>query len=277
MKIRRSVAVAAVCVAVVVAGGSAYGHPPANVSLEFAAETNVLTVKVEHGVADAGEHFVKQIEVSINKNVVAEKSYDRQTDQNGTEDSFTLEDVVPGEKIVVEATCNMFGSRTEELVVPADPDAAKKLLKVGQRAPAFSLKDQDGKTVKLAGYRGQKNVVLVFYPRDNTPGCTKQFCTIRDEFSSFKEADTVVFGINPQDAKSHKKFVEKHKFPFPLLVDKDKKVVAAYGCKGRFMTTRTVYAISKDGVIVLAKRGMPSNKEILQALKPEKSEEPVSQ
>ena len=118
---------------------------------------------------------------------------------------------------------------------------------VGKTAPDFKLKDHTGKAVELSKFRGEKNVILVFYPRDETPGYTKQLCTIRDDFAQFKAADAVVFGINPQGAEPHSQFVEKFQFPFPLLIDGDKEVVAAYGCKGMLMTQRTVYGIDKEG------------------------------
>jgi peroxiredoxin Q/BCP len=142
-----------------------------------------------------------------------------------------------------------------------------QLLRVGDKAPGFSLKDPKGNPVTLSEFSGKKNVVLVFYPRDNTPGCTKQLCAIRDDFSLFADNETIVFGINPQDSESHTEFIDRHRFPFPLLADDEKKVVSAYGCRGILMTKRTVYGIDKEGTIVFARRGMPSNEEILEAFK----------
>ena len=145
-----------------------------------------------------------------------------------------------------------------------DPTA---LLAVGTSAPVFSLPDQAGKAVNLASFQGQQNVVLIFYPGDDTPGCTKQLCAVRDDYSQFKAAGVAIFGINPQGADSHRRFIEKHQLPFPLLVDQDKQVVAAYGCRGTFFTTRTVHGIDKAGQIVFAQRGMPANSAILEAFK----------
>lgn len=142
-----------------------------------------------------------------------------------------------------------------------------QLLRVGDKAPGFSLKDHDGNAVTLMEFSGKKNVVLVFYPRDNTPGCTKQLCAIRDQFALFVDSETVVYGINPQGSGSHSDFVDKHGFPFPLLVDHEKKAVSDYGCKGTLMTKRTVYGIDKEGMIVFARRGAPSNEEILRAFR----------
>ena len=146
-------------------------------------------------------------------------------------------------------------------------NSSSRLLNVGEKAPGFSLPDQNQSVTTLDEFRGKKNVVLVFYPRDNTPGCTKQLCAVRDQHDLFNDKNTVVFGINPQDSASHRKFVNRHDFPFPLLVDREKKVVSAYGCKGILATKRTVYGINKEGIIVFARRGMPSNKEILRAFK----------
>jgi peroxiredoxin Q/BCP len=140
-----------------------------------------------------------------------------------------------------------------------------QLLRVGDKAPAFSLKDHNGNPVALSEFSGRKNVVLVFYPRDNTPGCTKQLCGIRDQYDLFADSETVVFGISSQGSRSHAAFIGKHGFPFPLLVDEEKEVISAYGCRGTLMTKRTVYGIDKEGTIVFARRGMPSSKEILDA------------
>jgi len=141
------------------------------------------------------------------------------------------------------------------------------LIKKGTKAPLFTLKDQEGKKVDTETFLEKKNVVLIFYPGDNTPGCTKQLCSIREDYSLFKDSDTVVFGINPQNAASHKKFIEKQRFPFQLLVDKDKRVLTLYGAKGLLLTKRTVYGIDKEGRVVFAERGAPSNEKILAAFR----------
>ena len=136
---------------------------------------------------------------------------------------------------------------------------------VGEKAPGFTLLGSGGKSYSLSDYAG-KPVVLVFYPGDQTPGCTRQLCAIRDDYSQFEAHDAVVFGINPQDQKSHKSFALKQHYQFPLLVDKQGQTVKAYGCKGPIMTTRTVYVIDKSGKIVLAQRGMPGTSELLKAI-----------
>ncbi|HEY2015033.1 MAG TPA: peroxiredoxin [Bryobacteraceae bacterium] len=136
-------------------------------------------------------------------------------------------------------------------------------LEIGTAAPDFSLTDDSGRTVKLSDLRG-KRVVLVFYPGDDTPGCTKQLCQFRDDWSQARTAGVEVFGVNPQSARSHTKFREKYHFPFPLLVDPGQRVAALYHANG-LIVKRTVYVIGPDGVIRFARRGMPSPSEVLQA------------
>ena len=131
-----------------------------------------------------------------------------------------------------------------------------KIPKIGSRAPSFKLKDQNGKTYSLRDYSG-KWVLLYFYPKDNTPGCTKQACAIRDEFPAFKKLNCIVFGISIDSEASHKKFEEKFNLPFTLLADTEKKMVNAYGVwaekklAGReYMgTLRTSFLINPEGKI----------------------------
>jgi peroxiredoxin Q/BCP len=101
-------------------------------------------------------------------------------------------------------------------------------LKEGKIAPDFKTIDQDGKEHKLSDYRGQW-VLIYFYPKDDTPGCTKEACAIRDMTPDFKKLKVKVFGVSVQGEKSHKKFAEKYHLPFTLLVDEDKKIVNKYG------------------------------------------------
>jgi peroxiredoxin Q/BCP len=101
-------------------------------------------------------------------------------------------------------------------------------LLVGAKAPAFSAPDQSSKTVSLSDFAG-KTVVLYFYPKDDTPGCTAEACSFRDEFSAFKKKGAVVIGVSPDSVKSHTKFIEKFTLPFPLLADVDRKIAEAYG------------------------------------------------
>lgn len=137
-------------------------------------------------------------------------------------------------------------------------------LLVGSVAPDFTLQDDTGKQVSLASLRG-KNVLLVFYPADNTPGCTKQLCQLRDNWSLLQSKDVQVFGVNPGSMSSHAGFREKQKLPFPLLVDRGRKVTDLYNAGG-LIVKRTVYLIGKDGKIKFAKRGAPSPDEVLVAL-----------
>ena len=136
-------------------------------------------------------------------------------------------------------------------------------LPVGAPAPDWTLLDQDGKQVSLASLRG-KNVVLVFYPRDETPTCRAQLCEFRDAWSQAQSQNTMVYGINPQRAASHMGFRENNNLPFPLLVDEGGKVCSAYNTRG-LMTKRTVYLIGPDGKIRYARRGKPPVSEVLAA------------
>jgi peroxiredoxin Q/BCP len=129
-------------------------------------------------------------------------------------------------------------------------------LKEGDPAPAFSAATNGGGTVSSADFRG-KNIILYFYPKDDTPGCTKEACAFRDNFAAFKKRGAIVLGVSPDPVKAHDKFVEKFKLPFPLLADVDKKIVGAYGVWGEksFMgrkymgTYRVTFLIGPDGRI----------------------------
>jgi peroxiredoxin Q/BCP len=105
-------------------------------------------------------------------------------------------------------------------------------LNVGDRAPEFSLPDTHGNTVTLSSLKGQR-VVLYFYPRDNTPGCTKEACGFRDNYAQFQAKNTVILGVSTDDAKSHLKFVEKFDLPFPLLCDVNAEVATTYESYGK--------------------------------------------
>lgn len=130
-------------------------------------------------------------------------------------------------------------------------------LKINQKAPNFKLKDQDGNLRKLSDFRG-KWVLVYFYPKDDTPGCTKEACQIRDNFQDFKKLKIVVLGISTDSVESHKKFATKYNLPFLLLSDEKKEVVKKYGVWGtkKFMgktyqgTLRTSFLINPEGKIV---------------------------
>ncbi|MNK00906.1 putative peroxiredoxin bcp [compost metagenome] len=129
-------------------------------------------------------------------------------------------------------------------------------LKEGQKAPAISAKDQDGNTITLDQFIG-KTVVLYFYPKDNTPGCTAEACDFRDNYQGLMAKGIVVLGVSVDDEKSHQKFITKYSLPFPLLADTDKKIVTDYGVWGeknmygkKYMgTNRTTFVIDENGVI----------------------------
>nr|AYM53847.1 ahpC/TSA family protein [Archangium sp.] len=147
----------------------------------------------------------------------------------------------------------------------------------GHPAPDFQLKDQNGNDVKLSRLRG-KNVVLYFYPKDDTPGCTREACDFRDEHSALEAAGAVVLGVSPDDTKSHQKFATKFSLTFPLLADTERKVCDAYGVWGekslygrKFLgVTRATFLIDTEGKVarVWPKVKVDGHvKEILQSLK----------
>ena len=142
-------------------------------------------------------------------------------------------------------------------------------LAVGQLAPLFTLKDQEGNDVVLAEVLKNHLVALVFYPGDETPGCTSQLCAIRDDWADFQAANIMVYGVNPGDADSHTKFWQHHGLKTPLLVDTELRVAAQYGAVQSILTKkiihRTVVLIDQQGVVKYYKRGMPSTKDIIAA------------
>ncbi len=133
---------------------------------------------------------------------------------------------------------------------------AQTKLKAGDKAPDFISKDQDGKTVSLKQFKGKK-VMLYFYPRDNSSGCTAQACSLRDNFKELKKQGYTILGVSTDDEVSHKGFKDKYALPFSLLADVDKSIHMQYGVwteKDRngvkaYSTTRTTFLINKDGFI----------------------------
>jgi peroxiredoxin Q/BCP len=129
-------------------------------------------------------------------------------------------------------------------------------LREGDDAPGFTATTDSGGKLSLSDLKG-RNVILYFYPKDDTPGCTKEACAFRDEFGAFKDKGAVVLGVSTDPEKSHRKFVEKYKLPFQLLADEDRKIVQAYGVWGQksFMgrkyegTHRVTFLIGPDGKI----------------------------
>jgi peroxiredoxin Q/BCP len=130
------------------------------------------------------------------------------------------------------------------------------MLEEGKKAPEVNLKDQDNNPVSLSDFKGQK-VVLYFYPKDDTTGCTKEACSFRDEFPKFEKLNIKVIGVSPDSVESHKKFAEKYNLPFTLLSDEDKQTVEAYDVwKQKSMygrnymgVERTTYIIDENGKI----------------------------
>jgi peroxiredoxin Q/BCP len=129
-------------------------------------------------------------------------------------------------------------------------------LKQGDKAPGFTAKDQNGKTVSLSDFQGKK-VILYFYPKDDTPGCTAEACSFRDNYQSVLGKGFEVIGVSTDDEKSHKKFEKKFSLPFTLIADTDKSIVEAYGLwveknmygKKYMGTARTTYIIDEEGTI----------------------------
>lgn len=129
-------------------------------------------------------------------------------------------------------------------------------LKIGDKIPETLGIDQDGKVVKASDYKGKK-IVLYFYPKDNTPGCTAEACSLRDNFSGLKKAGYEILGVSIDNESSHKKFIEKQQLPFTLIADTDKKLVEEFGVWGektlagrKYMGTfRTTFIIDENGVI----------------------------
>ena len=128
----------------------------------------------------------------------------------------------------------------------------------GKAAPAFTLPDQDGKLVSLADFEGKRAVVLYFYPKDDTPGCTKEACGFRDDSKAFEKLGVTVLGVSADAAASHTRFIKKFKLPFSLLSDPDRKVMKRYGAFGEKMmygkktlgVIRSTVLIGKDGTVL---------------------------
>lgn len=130
------------------------------------------------------------------------------------------------------------------------------VLSAGSKAPDFELMDNEGKLHLLSDYQGQ-TIVIYFYPKDDTPGCTKEACSFRDAYADFREAGVEVIGISPDSEKSHTKFIQKYELPFVLLSDTDHKICEAFGVWGpkKYMgreyegVYRTTFIIGQDGEI----------------------------
>lgn len=123
----------------------------------------------------------------------------------------------------------------------------------GQQAPTFSLQNQNGETIQLADYLGEKHVVLYFYPKDETPGCTKEACGFRDRYEDFLAIGAEVIGVSADSVDSHLRFATGRKLPFQLLSDPKNKLAKEYGVSGSFfglLPGRETFVINKEGIIV---------------------------
>lgn len=126
----------------------------------------------------------------------------------------------------------------------------KVTISIGSKAPDFGLKDQDGRIVRLSDFRGKK-VILFFYVRDDTPGCTRESCNFRDRMEDIHSKNTVVLGVSPDSVDSHKRFVEKYSLTFPLLADENAALAKKFGVWGKKnMYGRTFYGIIRSAFVI---------------------------
>lgn len=146
----------------------------------------------------------------------------------------------------------LFYSRVMKFVM----EVFNMTVEIGQKVEEFTLSDQNGDLINLSDFRG-KHIVLYFYPRDMTPGCTTEACDFRDHYESFADIDTVIIGISPDSLESHQKFVEKHDLPFTLLVDDKLEVAKQFNVwqlkktfgKEYYGIVRSTFVIDKDGIL----------------------------
>lgn len=138
------------------------------------------------------------------------------------------------------------------LSVNANPQKMKKVV-VGSKIPKFELLDQNGKIFNIDSVLGKKNLVIYFYPKDDSPGCTKQACSFRDQFEVFRDADALIIGISEQSVESHLAFAKKHRLNYTLLSDNGNKIRKKFGVPGSFLGVlpgRVTYIVNKDGEVV---------------------------
>jgi len=155
--------------------------------------------------------------------------------------------------------------------------AQKNKIKVGDKIPNFTLDDQNGNRFSVSDLFGKKAMVIYFYPKDDTPGCTKEACSFRDEFEVFKDLNAEVIGISSDDVNSHKKFSEKYNLPFTLLADINKDVRKKFGVPKSFLGLipgRVTYITDKNGIVIYIFNSMGgAEKHIEEALIALKSDE----
>lgn len=141
------------------------------------------------------------------------------------------------------------------------------LLPVGSEAPVFTAETTDGGRMALTDFRGNQSVLLMFYPVDDTPGCTKQMCLARDEGSRYAAAGVARFGVNPGSMGSHVRFRDKYSLDFPLIVDQDAEIASAYGVlRENGGVKRATYLIDREGRIAYAQPGTHGADEVLEAI-----------
>ena len=139
-------------------------------------------------------------------------------------------------------------------------------LKIKSKAPEFKLSDQDGKSHSLKDYK-DKWVLLYFYPKDDTPGCTKEAESFRDHIRAFEGKNAVILGVSFDTQSSHQKFKEKYRLPFRLLIDPDKKIAKAYESSGLFFASRNTFVIGGDGRILKIYRGVNPSSHVKELIK----------
>jgi peroxiredoxin Q/BCP len=133
------------------------------------------------------------------------------------------------------------------------PKPAQNILQIGTKIPEFSLPDQTGKLFDIKEVLGKKFLVIYFYPKDDSPGCTKEACSFRDQYEDFVKADAIVIGISSQSVESHVKFIEKYKLPFTLLSDTSNKVHQLFGVPSSstgLIPGRVTFVVDKTGTII---------------------------
>jgi thioredoxin-dependent peroxiredoxin len=144
---------------------------------------------------------------------------------------------------------------------------AEGLLPVGSEAPVFEAETTEGERMALTDFRGREAVLLMFYPKDDTPGCTKQMCAARDEGETYRSRGVARFGVNTDSLESHRKFRDKYTLDFPLIVDRDADIASAYGVlREDGGVGRATYLIDRDGRIAYAEKGAHGADEVLEAL-----------
>ncbi len=163
--------------------------------------------------------------------------------------------------LILFGTYFMFGKNAQD---------SEEKIKVGNTIPVFSLPDQHGEMFDISSVLGKKNLVIYFYPKDDSPGCTKEACSFRDQFEDFVDADALVIGISSDDIESHKAFAEKHQLNFTLLSDEDGGVRDLFGVPKSFfglLEGRTTYIVDKNGkVVYIFNSQLQAEKHISEAL-----------